>query len=94
MLECVSAGFEWNVVYNWNVEEFGDVYRAVKRTEARDTLHQFGCLQLAFGGDKKTIKNFVTSVSAWLPSEEREGGAKGADDFVALVRKGLKLKKG
>jgi len=93
MLECQFAGFEWETIYNWNVDEFEEVYHGLKRKEARDTLNQFSCLQQAFGGDKKTIKSFIASVSAWLPTEERQGGAKNADDFIAVIKKGIKLKK-
>lgn len=92
MVLCHTSGVAWESVYNWNVDEFIDVYHAIQRNHTRDFLQSFGGMQQAFGGDKKSIKAFIKSVSIWLPPEER-GDKKGVDDFLNLVRKGLKLKK-
>jgi len=93
MLECVAYGMDWEAVYNWNVDEFSEVYHAVQRNNARSYLRNFSSLGQAFGGDKKSVKQFVDTASAWLPAQERNGGVKTANDFVEVVRKGLKLKK-
>lgn len=93
MVECTKAGFAWEVVYNWNVREFGEIYRSLKRNAAREQLDTFICLQQAFAGDKKSVKKYIDNVSVWLPSLERNGGSKNVDDFVSIVTKGLKLKK-
>ena len=92
MVFCRSAGIPWKEVYNWNVDEFADVYHALQRNETRHFLRNFSGMQQAFGGDKKSIKTFLDSVMSWLPAEER-GAKKGVNDFVDLVRQGLKIKK-
>lgn len=90
---CVAQGFDSDEVYDWTVQEFSQVYKSLQRNRARDILLDFSKIQQAFGGDKKSIKAFVRSVSVWLPPQEREDGAKGTQDFVELVRKGLKIGK-
>ena len=92
MVFCHTSGIAWDDVYNWNVDEFIDVYHALQRNHTRQFLQSFGGMQQAFGGDRKSIKAFIKSISAWLPPEER-GGRKGLNDFVDVVRKGLKLAK-
>ena len=42
---------------------------------------------MAFGGDKKGVKEFIKSHSSWLPAQERGGGSGKVDDFIALMRK-------
>lgn len=69
------------------------MYHSIKRTEARTTLKSFSRMQQAFNGTKKSVKGFIDEVSAWLPSQERNGGHKGVDDFISLMNKGLKLGK-
>jgi hypothetical protein len=93
MIFCAGHGFSWDEVYNWNVDEFADAYQAMQRNHARDILSQFSLMQQSFGGTKKSVKDFVASVSVWLPKQEKDGGAKGTQDFVDLVQKGVKLKK-
>ena len=93
MISCRTAGFEWEEVYNWNVDEFTDVYHAMQRNDARAYLRDFSALSQAYGGDKKSITKFVENASIWLPAHERNGGAKGRDDFVSLIKKGVNLKK-
>ena len=92
MVFCSTKGIPWDSVYNWNVDEFADVYHAIQRNEVRDHLVRFGALQQAFGGTKKTVKKFVDSLSVWLPAMERGGGVKQVDDFVSAAKKGFKLK--
>jgi len=94
MIFCRTSGFDWEEIYNWDVDEFTDVYHAVQRNRARDTLSLFSTVGQAFGGDKKSVKEYVKSVSVWLPAHERGGGAKSADDFITLMREGkFKLEK-
>ena len=93
MVFCRTSGFKWEEVYNWNVDEFTDVYHALQRNDARAYLRDFSALSQAFGGDKKSVKKFVENASMWLPSNERNGGHKKVDDFVDLIRKGVNLKK-
>ena len=94
MIECKTSGFDWDEIYNWNVDEFIDVYHALQRNSTRDFLRGFSASQQAFGGDKKSVKAFVDQVSAWLPAEERNGGKKTADDFVSWMKRsnGAKIK--
>lgn len=92
MLQCRLSGFDWDEVYNWNVDEFTEVYHALQRNVARQQIRDFSTLSQAFGGDKKSVKKFIDNASMWLPVWERNGGAKGKDDFVSLIRKGVKLK--
>jgi uncharacterized protein with von Willebrand factor type A (vWA) domain len=94
MIECRTAGFGWDEIYNWNVDEFIDVYHALQRNDTRVLLRNFSATQQAFGGDKKSVTAFIDQVSAWLPAEERNGGKKTADDFVEWMRKsgGAKIK--
>ena len=87
MIECRTSGFDWEEVYNWNVDEFIDVYHSLQRNGTRDLLRGFSATQQAFGGDKKSVKAFIEQVSAWLPDEERNGGKKSADDFVSYMVK-------
>jgi hypothetical protein len=93
MVFCHTSGFDWDTVYSWNVDQFIDIYHALQRNDSRAFLKQFSCLQMAFGGDKKGVKEFISAHSEWLPNEERQGGVKRTDDFISLVNKGLKLKK-
>jgi len=92
MLQCRLSGFDWDEVYNWNVDEFTEVYHALQRNDARQQLRDFSTFSQAFGGDKKSVKKFIDGASVWLPVWERNGGAKGTDDFVSLIRKGVKIK--
>lgn len=92
MVFCRTNGFEWEEVYNWNVDEFKEVYHALQRNDARACLRQFSTIGQAFGGDKNSVKEFVDNVSQWLPPEERNAGAKSSDDFISLAKKGFNLK--
>lgn len=94
MVFCRTSGFEWSEVYNWNVDEFKEVYHALQRNDARANLRQFATVSQAFGGDKKSVKEFVDQESQWLPAHERNGGAGNEDDFISVLRKGVKLKEG
>ena len=93
MVECHTQGIEWPSIYNWSVDEFIDAYHSLQRLETRSFLKQFSCLQMAFGGDKKGVKEFVKTHSAWLPAHERSGGVKKVDDFIGLMRKSRMAKK-
>ena len=93
MIECHIKGFGWEDVYYWTVDEFIDAYHSVKRIDARVFLKDFSCLQMAFGGDKKQVKEFINTHSIWLPAQERAGGVKKVDDFLELMKGGLKLRK-
>jgi len=93
MVFCRTQGFDWNDIYEWTVDEFIDMYHSLMRIDSRDFLKQFSCLQMAFGGDKKGVKEFVKNHSIWLPAQERQGGVKKVDDFMALLDRGLKIKK-
>jgi len=89
MVFCREKGYEWSEVYDWNVDEFKEVYHAIQRNDARADLRHFSIVSQAFGGDKKSVKEFISNVSAWLPSQER---GQGSDDFMKLAQKGIKLK--
>ena len=93
MVYCRTSGIPWDEIYNWTVDEFADTYHALQRNEARRCLRDFATLGQAFGGDKKSVKAFIDQTSVWLPACERGGGVKGTDDFVALIKKGVNLKK-
>ena len=92
MVFCQVSGFEWESIYNWTVDEFSDVFHSLQRNKAREILNGFSTMQQAFGGDKKSIKAFIKSVSVWLPAQER-GDVKGTQDFIDLVKRGFKIKK-
>lgn len=96
MVFCRTRNFDWEEIYDWNVDEFIDVYHALQRNDTRAFLQDFSASQQAFGGDPKSVKKFIKQVSAWLPSEERNGGKKSVDDFVSWMTKskGAKIKKG
>jgi hypothetical protein len=94
MVYCKTSGFDWSEVYEWNVDEFKEIYHALQRNDTRSTLRNFSTFGQAFGGDKKSVKKFIDDLSVWLPKEERNGGAKGTQDFVEMIRKGVKLKEG
>ena len=94
MVSCHTSGIAWDTIYNWNVDEFIDIYHSLQRNEARTYLKQFSCLQMAFGGDKKSLKEFINNASVWLPKEERQGGRKYTDDFLGMLGKSkMALKK-
>lgn len=93
MVLCRTSGFDWDEIYNWNADEFTEMYHALQRNDARKHLRDFSTISQAFGGDKKSVKKFVDDASVWLPAYERNGGAKGTEDFVDLIRKGVKLKR-
>lgn len=92
MVFCLTSGFKWSEVYEWNVDEFTEIYHALQRNDARSYLRNFSAVSQAFGGDQKSVQKFVEEASVWLPASERGGGAKGTEDFVDLVKKGIKLK--
>ena len=93
MVECRTSGIGWDEIYNWNVDEFTEVYHALQRNDARLQLRNYSTIAHAFGGGKKEVKKFIDNLSVWLPAHERNGGAKGKDDFVQLIRDGVKLKR-
>lgn len=94
MVFCREKGFEWTEIYYWNVDEFKEVYHALQRNDARSCLRQFTIIGQAFGGDKKSVKEFTDDIARWLPREERNSGTKGSEDYIAAMTKGkVSLKK-
>jgi hypothetical protein len=87
MVFCRTSGFDWKEIYQWNVDEFSEIYHALQRNEARSYLSHFVSMGQAFGGDKKSIKAFLADSSKWLPDYEKVGGRKkGLDDLVQSIK--------
>lgn len=97
---CMSNGFSEEYVVSLDVYGFGEIYKYLKRIEARKQLKHLNNTSMAFGGNKKQRKEYVGFIEMWLPAVESENSgsrgnkgsnsvAEGQAGFAAKCRKGF-----
>lgn len=71
---CIMHGFDDNYIASLDVLGFGELYKYLKRIEARRRVSLIGDLRTAANAGKKSYKSYLDMVSEWLPKQEQEGG--------------------
>lgn len=82
---CMTKGFTEEQIYDMDVYGFGEIYKYLKRLDAREQIRMIGNMSLAFGGTEKDMKAARKILQAWLPKEE-QGGGKKKQDGAALAK--------
>lgn len=97
----MSKGFTDEYISSLDIASYREIYKHLKRIEARNNMTLTSIISVAFGADKKTSSSFMNSLGRWLPKEESlEGSNKqgtgnktaNANDqqaFENLVRQGI-----
>ncbi len=82
---CMSKGISEEQICNLDVYGFGEVYKYLKRIDARQQIRRIGNMSLAFGGTEKAMKEARKIIEAWLPKQE-QGAGKKQQDGAALAK--------
>lgn len=86
---CISEGFSEEYVMDLDVYGFGQVYKFIRRIDARRQINSAGLYRTASNANGKQFKEYIGVLDAWLPEQERETAQKGTQsDFDKLVSSG------
>ena len=85
---CITKGMTEEYVVSLDVDGFGDVYKYLKRIDAREQKRFISHIGLAFNGTKKGFREVEDILNCWLPKPEIAKTQNNAGDFKKLVDKG------
>ena len=86
---CMSNGLEEEYITGLDVDGFGEIYKYLKRIEARNQIAIMNDIRLAVGADKKDYKKAMEMKESWLPSQEKTKRHTNQSGFKGLLSKGF-----
>ena len=78
---CLTKGLNEEFISSLDIVGFGEVYKYLKRTAAREQLRSIGDMAMAFGGTKKQHKERTRLIESWLPVQESSSPANDSHAF-------------
>ena len=84
MTFCISEGFSEAFIEDLDVWGFGQVYKYLKRVDARRQITLVGIFRTAANADKKHYKEYLDSLYTWLPDAEKTSNKGTQSDFEKL----------
>lgn len=84
---CLTKGFDEEFICSIDIVGFGELYKYLKRIDARDQLKAIGDMAMVQGATKKQAKERTKIIESWLPFQETSNPANDAEAFTNKVNK-------
>lgn len=87
---CMTTGMSEDYVISLDVFGFGEVYKYLKRIDARDQMRRIGDMRTAQGASAKQYKKYLGGIEVWLPTIETSNSTthKSKNSFDNLIQRG------
>jgi hypothetical protein len=90
---CMTKGLAEDYVASLDVIGFGELYKYLKRIDARDRIARIGDLRTAQGAGKKDYCEYLSAIEVWLPKQEiglsSNKGRKHKKEFDNMCKQGF-----
>jgi len=82
---CLTKGFDEEFICSIDIVGFGEVYKYLKRIDARNQLKSIGDMAMVQGATKKQAKERTAIIESWLPAQEKSEPANNAGAFADKI---------
>ncbi len=85
---CVTRGYTEEYIVSLDVYAFGEIYKYLKRIEAREDIRFTNNVRIAMGANKKDYGKAMDIMEKWLPSQEKSNEKGNASAFNNFIKGG------
>lgn len=86
---CTVNGYTEEHIISLDVHGFGELYKYIKRIDARRQIAFMNDMRLAGGADKKDYKKAMKMKESWLPRQEKMESQTNQNGFKDVINRGF-----
>lgn len=84
---CTVNGYDEEYVVNLDVYAFGEVYKYLRRIDARKQITNVNDVRAATNASKKEYGKYLAMKEVWLPKQEMSGVKHNSNDGKAFQKR-------